>query len=122
MSPSAGAVATAIPKNPSAVPCSRGDQQPEIGRNSAQDRAQNKQCKATEVYALDSKTVGQKTGYWRANTQRQDVDAEHPLRVGQAGVEFAPQGREGDIDNRGVEKDHEEPEDYRDQHFPLRSK
>src|SRR5262249_30072860 len=51
----------------------RRDQQPEIGRNPAEERAQDKQSQAAKIYALDTKTVGQEASHWRANTQRQDI-------------------------------------------------
>src|SRR6185436_16043350 len=43
----------------------------------------------------------------------------HPLRVCKSRAELASQSREGNVNNRSIQNDHENAEHDRDQHFPF---
>ncbi len=95
------------------------DQPAQRGSQPAQERADHEDRQPQQVHALDAEPVRQEAGNRRGDTQRQDIDADHPLGLGQRGAEFTPQGGKGNVDDRGVQDDHEDPEHDRDQHLPL---
>jgi hypothetical protein len=57
---------------------------------------------ADQVDLPPAKPVAERPADQQERGKRQRVAVHHPLQGGNAGVEIAPDGRQGDVDDRGV--------------------
>ena len=60
--------------------------------------------RADQVHLAPAEPVAERTADQQERGQRQDVAGHHPLQAGDARVELTPDGRQGDVDDRGVDR------------------
>ena len=88
----------------------RDQQQLERGRRAADDRRERERHHPDRVAARDPDPVGERAGRQQQRRERDDVRVDHPLQLAQVGAEVVADRGQGDVDDRHVEDDDEEPE------------
>jgi len=89
------------------------------GRRPAEGGGEGEGDDAADEDPLATEEVAERAGVQRAAREQEGVGVDHPLEVGQRGVEVTLDARQGDIDDRDVEEEHEDGDTDDDEGPPL---
>src|SRR5439155_14014081 len=79
-------------------------------REAATDRGKGEDRQTNEEESLGAVFVAQSSGGDQQHGINEDVRVQHPEDLVEAGVEAIDDARDGDVDDRQIEQDHEEAE------------
>jgi hypothetical protein len=95
-----------------------GDEHRGAGGQAGADRGGEKQGERAHPHGLAAEAVDEPAGDRHGHAEGQQVAGGHPLDGRDAGVQFAAQRVEGDVDDRGVEDDGENAGEQRQREAP----
>ena len=87
--------------------------------DAAEGRGEREEADAGDEDPLAAEQVAERAGVQRAAGEQQGVGVDHPLEVGEGGMEVPLDARQRDIDDRDVEEEHEDGDADDDEGPPL---
>jgi len=90
-----------------------------VGGDRAEQRGDGEDPQPDDEYAPAAEPVGQRPRGEDERGEREGVGVDHPLQVGEVGVQRALDLRQRDVHDRDVEQEHERRDANRDQGPPL---
>jgi len=97
----------------------REDEEERRGRGAAERGGGREEEDAADEDALPSEQIGERSCVEHEGREGQRVRVDHPLEVGEAGVQRSRDGRQRDVHDRDVEEQHEDRRADHDQGPPF---